>query len=75
MSWAALSPELRDVIETACTPRQVEVMKLQAAGLSQRRIADVLVVDRASVRNVMTCAHRNIRDEFERRGVKRGVSR
>jgi len=71
VSWNKISPELRGVIETACTPKQLEVMKLQAAGMSQRRIADVLNVDRTNIKDLMGRAHRNIRDELARRGVSR----
>ncbi len=69
MSWAALSQKLRDAIESSCTSRQIEVMKLQAAGLSQRKIADVLQVDRATVRGLMSRAHENIRAELACRDV------
>lgn len=67
MSWSEISPELRDVVETACTPRQIEVVKLQAAGMSKNGIARVLDCDRANVRDLLERAHRRIREELARR--------
>jgi DNA-binding CsgD family transcriptional regulator len=67
MSWGEIGPELRDVIETSCTPRQVDVLKLQAAGMSKNRIARALDCDRKSIRELVERAHRNIRAELAKR--------
>lgn len=67
MSWGEVSPELRDVIQTACTPRQIDVLKLRASGVSQRRIARMLDVDPATVRGLLERAQRRIRHEVARR--------
>jgi DNA-binding CsgD family transcriptional regulator len=67
VNWETISSELREVIKAACTPRQIDVVKLQAAGASQRKIARMLDVDPITVRGLLDRAHRRIRHELARR--------
>ena len=61
MSWDRLSPELRALIEEVCTEKQINVLKLKAAGVSTRGIARVLDVDPVTVRGHLERAYKRIR--------------
>ena len=37
VSWDAVSPELRAIIEEVCTPKQIDAVKLKAAGIVDAR--------------------------------------
>jgi DNA-binding CsgD family transcriptional regulator len=63
VSWATIPPELREIIERACTPREIEALKLRAAGYGIRRIARALDLDPSTVRARLNRAERKIRAE------------
>jgi hypothetical protein len=55
-------PGARDVIvEAACSERQIAGMKVQAAGMTQRRTAGALNAARPDVRRLLVRAQRGIR--------------
>jgi DNA-binding CsgD family transcriptional regulator len=60
VSWDQLSVELQTVIDDVCTPRQVEAVKLAAAGMSPGPIAMALDIDRKSARELLARAYRKI---------------
>lgn len=64
MSWEGVEPEIREVAERVCTPRQVEVLKLYAQGMGHRRVARALGVDTKTAREHLEAASRRIRDEM-----------
>jgi DNA-binding NarL/FixJ family response regulator len=70
LSWSTLSPELREIIERVCTPKQIEILKLKHAGWGFKRIALALGVDESTVRGHLRAAERNIRQEV---GAMRGL--
>lgn len=61
----------RALIEDVCTPRQIDALKLRAAGMSARGIARVLDVDEARVRGLLERAYRRIRDRTDDLGTLR----
>jgi DNA-binding CsgD family transcriptional regulator len=65
--WQEVSPELRELIESSCTFRQIEALKLKAAGYSLRRIGTILNLDEASVRGLLHRASRRIQGELAAR--------
>ena len=71
MSWEGVSPELREIIEEVCTPKQVDVLKLKATGMSTRGIARVLDVDRVAVRDRLERAYRKIQARADDLGTPR----
>ena len=62
-----VSPEMRDLIERSCTPRQVDVLKLKAYGFGKRRIADELGISPSAVSDRMRSGMRRVLVELEKR--------
>lgn len=67
MSWNALQPKIRRIAVETLTERQMEVWTLYLAGCGQRRIATMLDLERATVREHLDAIHRRLR----RHGVHR----
>jgi DNA-binding CsgD family transcriptional regulator len=61
VSWTKLDPDFRALAESVCTEKELEALRLTAAGYSQRRIAEVLGVGRQAVRDRLASAARKIR--------------
>lgn len=70
-SWEGVDPELREVIERVCSPRQIEALKLKAAGAGAKRIGLALGVDESAARGLLRRASRRIQAEI---AAQRGVS-
>jgi DNA-directed RNA polymerase specialized sigma24 family protein len=58
---------MRELIERVCTPRQVDVLKLQAHGYGTRRIAAILGVSRQAIKSRLEIARKRVERELERR--------
>jgi DNA-directed RNA polymerase specialized sigma24 family protein len=56
---------LRELIEKACTPKQVEAVKYASVGYGPRRIARVLGISVTSVKDRLERAELNIRKARE----------
>lgn len=69
-AWEGVSPELRDLIERVCSPRQIEALKLKAAGAGAKRIGLALGIDESAARGLLRRAERRIRAEV---AAQRGV--
>jgi DNA-binding CsgD family transcriptional regulator len=69
--WGDTPPELRELIERVCTPRQVEAMKLVAVGAGAKRIGLALGVDESSARALLRRARRNVQAEV---AAQRGIA-
>lgn len=65
MSWSTLSPETRELIERVCTPKEVEALRLKAAGYGTRRMAIALGISRAAVRERLASAARKVAQASE----------
>lgn len=50
MSWEALDPEFRAIAERVCTERQLDVLRLKSRGAGWQRIAQILGLSKATVR-------------------------
>lgn len=61
--WSTLDPQLRDIIERVCTPREVEALKLKHVGYGRRRMALVLGISDTAVRDRLRAAEKKIRGE------------
>lgn len=70
MSWSTISPELRELIERTCTEREIEALKLKAAGYGRRATALSLNISESAVRDRLRSAERKIRAEV---AAMRGV--
>lgn len=67
MTWPAdTPPELRAIAERVLTTKQLDVVKLLAAGYSLRRIALLLGVSRSAVRERAEGAQRRMQAELDR---------
>ena len=64
-------PDLRKIIERVCTEREIEVLKLKAAGYGRRRMALILGLSESAIRSRLTSADRKIRAEV---AAMRGVA-
>lgn len=51
MSWQDLTAAERHLLETICTPKELDVLKLQAAGMSTRQIGRYLGLSRSTVQS------------------------
>lgn len=71
MSWEALDPEFRKLAERVCTPRQLDVLRLKSQGAGWQRIAQILGLSTATVREHFSRASLRIRQET---AALRGVS-
>lgn len=60
MSWQDADPRLRDVCERVLTEKELAAVKLLNAGYGTRRIANVLGVDRSTIRDRLASAERKI---------------
>lgn len=65
MAWEGIDPAIREVAERVCTAKQLEVMKLIAAGYSIRGIARALEIDRKTVKERVDRATDNINRALE----------
>lgn len=65
MTWANLDPAFRHMLETVCTDKQLEVLKLKQEGYGHRRIARILGISTAAVRARLDSAARRIQDAKE----------
>jgi DNA-binding CsgD family transcriptional regulator len=71
VNWpSTVPPELRELIERACTPKEVEVMQLKAQGYGKARMARILGISEEAVRDRMRRAVRKVRAEA---AAQRGV--
>lgn len=64
--WADVSPDLREVIERVCTRRELEVLKMKAAGAGRRTISLALGISESAVRDRLNAAQRKIQAELDR---------
>jgi len=69
--WDGVDPELRAIIERSCTPEQIEVLKLKAAGVGAKRSGHVLGKDESTIRGLLHRAERRIRAEV---AAQRGIN-
>lgn len=60
MSWSTLPPDLRELAERVCTGKEVDALKLKAAGYGRRRIAVILGIGETSVRDRIRGGERKI---------------
>jgi DNA-binding CsgD family transcriptional regulator len=71
VNWpSTVPPALRELIERACTPKEVEVMQLKAQGYSKRGMANILGISEEAVRDRMRRAVRKVKEEA---AAQRGV--
>jgi DNA-binding NarL/FixJ family response regulator len=63
VSWEGVDPEFRTLAERVCTPRQVDVLKLKSSGAGWQRIAQILGLSKATVREHFSAASLRIRQE------------
>ena len=56
MRWEAVDPELRAKIEQRCTAKQVDALRLRAHGYGARRIARILGISPAAVKDRVQAA-------------------
>jgi DNA-binding CsgD family transcriptional regulator len=68
--WDGVAPELREIIERVCTPRQIDALKLVNAGAGARRIGLALGIDESAARGLLARARRRIQAEV---AAQRGV--
>jgi DNA-binding CsgD family transcriptional regulator len=71
IGWEAVDPEMRAIIQRVCTPKQVEVMKMKAAGFGIKRMAQALSITPEAVRSRLTSAELRVRREV---AAMRGVA-
>jgi DNA-binding CsgD family transcriptional regulator len=64
MSWEGVDPRLRALIERVCTTKEIEVLKLKAAGYGLRPMARILGISRSSVRSRLDAASQKIAKEL-----------
>jgi DNA-binding CsgD family transcriptional regulator len=64
---SSISPELRELCETACTPRQIEALVLKSQGYGAGRIGWVLGINEGSARRLLNRAILNVQQEEEKR--------
>ena len=64
ITWQAISPALRTAIEGVCTPRQVYVVMLRAAGYGSRETARHLGVHHSTVEEAFAAAAKRIRERY-----------
>lgn len=62
MSWQDVDPELLAHLEATCTPRQLEALRLKHEGYGHRRIARILGISTAAVRDRLDSAARNLKE-------------
>jgi len=62
-SWEGIAPELREVIERVCSERQIDVLRLKAQGVGNRRIGLHLGIDESTVRHHLRLASKRIQLE------------
>ncbi len=64
MPWpATVPPELRNLIERACTPKEVEVLQLKAMGYGRGRMSSLLGISETAVSKRLRAAARKVQDE------------
>lgn len=51
MSWEDLPIAFREMAESVCTKKELEVLRLQAKGLGRPRIARILRISESTVRS------------------------
>jgi DNA-binding CsgD family transcriptional regulator len=61
--WEGISRDLREIIERVCSAKEIEVLKLKAAGAGRRRMALVLDISESAVRDRLSSAERKVRRE------------
>ena len=66
MSWSTLPPDLRKLAEEACTRKEIDALKLKAAGYGYRRIGVVLGIGATTARDRISRAERKILAALER---------
>lgn len=62
--WAGVPESIRSAAEARCTPRQLDALKLAAAGYSARRAGRILGISPAAFRARLDGAMLKIRDEL-----------
>jgi DNA-binding CsgD family transcriptional regulator len=67
---SSVKPELRELIERACTEKQITAFKLKSHGAGNRRIALALDIDESTVRGLLNRGTRRIREEL---AAQRGI--
>lgn len=60
MSWNDIPPDLRKIINTVCTTKEIEALRLIAAGYGQRRAARILGISRDTLRHRLDNAKHKI---------------
>jgi DNA-binding CsgD family transcriptional regulator len=69
--WEGIAPVLREVMERACTKRQIECLRLHAQGLGYRRIGLVLEIDESTARHHLKAGRVAIKREVRAmRGIQ-----
>lgn len=66
MSWATLPPELRELAQSVCTPKELEALRLWDAGAGYRRVGLMLDISPSTARDRVQRALRKM--ERARRG-------
>jgi DNA-binding CsgD family transcriptional regulator len=66
VSWSDVDPTVRAAAEAACTDKQIDVLKLMAAGYSIRRIGRALDIDERTARDRRDRALNNVNEELAR---------
>jgi DNA-binding CsgD family transcriptional regulator len=68
VSWSTLSPEMRELAERVCTPKELEALKLKASGYGRRRIAIVIGISETAVRDRLRSGERKLAAALEDEG-------
>jgi DNA-binding CsgD family transcriptional regulator len=63
--WAALPETIRLAAQASCTPRQLDALKLAAAGYGARRAGRILGISLEAYRSRLKAAKLKIRDELD----------
>ena len=63
MSWTTMPPELRELAERVCTPRELDVLRLRAEGHGRYRIAAILGINGSRVEQLRSSAFNRLRKE------------
>lgn len=65
MAWNDVPEEVRAAAEAVCTDKELEALKLAAAGYGQKRLAMTLGISRSSLRDRLMNAERKILNRLE----------
>jgi DNA-directed RNA polymerase specialized sigma24 family protein len=60
MSWNDLNPDLRHTIETVCTPKELDALRLHLCDIGYTRIAVMLDISPSTARDRIRRARRKL---------------